>query len=172
MARVFISGYVSESALRSAVRGAVVRASVIGGRDGHDVWHGATDDAGAFGFELDVDEHPLARCLSIELHLGGASAARKEVAWDDVAAAGAHVDFLVEAPGPQPAGEPPPWPFPINFPGVLPPQLERPADVPAHPMAALPFLIQRSYPRDPEEEESGADELVAAAATGAAEDPP
>ena len=55
MTRVFISGYVSEAALRSAVRGAVVRASTPAGGDQFR-WEGATDNSGRFGFELQSDD--------------------------------------------------------------------------------------------------------------------
>jgi hypothetical protein len=167
MTRVFISGYVSEAALRSAVRGAVVHAS-IDKSDGQVLWQGATDDAGAFGFELQPDEHPHACALVIELHLDQKRVGRAEVTWEHLAVSGAHVDMVIAAPHPRSPRELPPLPFPIGFPPVL----ERPTDVPVHPMAALPFLIQRSYPRDPEEEEGGGNHVAAPAGPRSLSDPP
>jgi hypothetical protein len=168
MTRVFISGYVSEAALRSAVHGAVVRASTPAGGDQFR-WEGATDNSGRFGFELQSDDHPDA--LAIEVNVGGASVGRRELAWQDLMAVGAHVDFVVEAHRSNGAGKPTAFPFPIGFHAAIPPPLERPNDVPTHPMMALPFLVQRSYPRDPAEEERVI-EMVAPRAPRLSLDPP
>lgn len=167
---VFVSGYVSEAALRSAVRGAVVRALVVG-TGGHALWQGVTDHAGGFGFELQVDDYPDAHVLTIEVDILGECVGRKKVAWKDVVAAGAHVDFVVEADRPPRASDPAPFPFPIGFPATIPPPVDRPPQVPAHPMMALPFLLQHSYPRDPEEEDSAA-ETVFSEVSRPASDPP
>jgi hypothetical protein len=182
MAKVFISGYVSDAALHGPLRGLDVRASVIDGAEPHLLWQGLTNADGAFGFELRAGDHPNARCLVVELHHGRTRLAESTVEWHRVAQAGTNIELKVSEHVPHTHCEPLVLPFPIGFPGAdrplnqrgpVPLELERPKSIPAHPMAALPFLIQRSRPTDPDEDVEGSDDTsLVVARLGSIADPP
>jgi hypothetical protein len=179
MAKVFISGYVMDAALYGPMRGLNLRASVSDSSERHTLWQGTTDTDGAFGFELRPADHPKAHRLHIEVHHGRTLLAEVSVAWHTLTHAGAHVEFKITERLPNAHGEPPVLRFPIGFPGADRPadqhgpvrlELEQPDVIPRHPMAALPFLIQRSRPTDPDE--GGHDTCRIVARPGPSSDPP
>ncbi|HEX3475402.1 MAG TPA: hypothetical protein VHT91_10300, partial [Kofleriaceae bacterium] len=128
------------------------------------VWTGSTDEAGGFGFELHPADFKPDSAVAITVTRGAEPLAQHEVPLPAIADRGTHVDLVVGAKqsghASAAASAMPVLPFPIGFPGggrppgqqgPLPIQLPRPANVPAHPMAALPFLIHASFPNDPED---------------------
>lgn len=172
MAKVFVSGFVSDTTIHGPMRGLDVRASVSDGSERHVLWQGTTDARGAFGFEVRPTDYPTARALVAEVHRGGARLAETEVAWHTLEPAGTHIDFAIDRRVLHAHGEPLSLPFPIGFPGADRPlgqrgpvqlELDRPGVLPEHPMAALPFLLQMSRPLDPAEAEVGNKEELAAA---------
>jgi hypothetical protein len=182
MAKVFISGYVSDATLHGPLRGLDVRASVSDGSERHVLWQGTTESDGGFGFELRPADHPKAHCLDIEVHHGRTLLVESSVAWHALSPAGTHIELKVQERTPRPHGEPQALEFPIGFPGADRPaeqrgpaklEIERPRAIPAHPMAALPFLLQRSRPTDPDEvAEGGDDTRCTVARPGSSADPP
>jgi hypothetical protein len=166
MAKVFISGCVREATLQGPLRGLDVRASVNDGSERHVLWQGTTDSDGLFGFEVQLASYAKAQNLDIEVHHGRTLDLEESVAWHALSPAGTYIELMVHDRRPVSHGERQALEFPIGFPGANRPpkqrgpaqlELERPQAIPEHPMAALPFLLQRSRPTDPDEVASRGD---------------